>query len=92
MAGILTYFAIILLTAIWVLGWMGIAAIVGAFFDLPLSTCALIGTTLGPLGFIVVVLLGTVEKRRLANSVELISTMGIMEAPIEAVTEWDPFK
>lgn len=44
------------------MGWCGVAAVCGAFFDLPLSTTALIGALLGPIGFVVVILLGIVSS------------------------------
>jgi tellurite resistance protein TehA-like permease len=50
------------LTGIWIVGWCGVAAVCGAFFDLPLSTTALIGALLGPIGFVVVILLGIVGQ------------------------------
>jgi hypothetical protein len=62
MAGLLTYVSVFLLTGIWIVGWCGVAAVCGAFFDLPLSTTALIGALLGPIGFVVVILLGIVSS------------------------------
>jgi len=62
-AGILTYIAIFLMTAIWILGWMGISVVVGSFFSLPLRTVMLVGATLGPLGFIVTTMIGILENR-----------------------------
>lgn len=62
MAGFLTYMSVFLLTGIWIVGWCGVAAVCGAFFDLPLSTTALIGALLGPIGFVVVILLGIVSS------------------------------
>lgn len=62
MAGFFTYMSVFLLTGIWIVGWCGIAAVCGAFFDLPLSTTALIGALLGPIGFVVVILLGIVSS------------------------------
>lgn len=62
MAGFLTYVSVFLLTGIWIVGWCGVAAVCGAFFDLPLSTTALIGALLGPIGFVVVILLGIVSS------------------------------
>ena len=61
MAGLLTYIAIFAMTAIWILGWMGLSVVVGSFFDLPLRTVSLVGATLGPLGFIVTIMLGILE-------------------------------
>lgn len=46
------------------MGWCGVAAVCGAFFDLPLSTTALIGALLGPIGFVVVILLGIVGRTK----------------------------
>lgn len=62
MAGILTYIAIFAMTAIWILGWMGLSVVVGSFFDLPLKTVSLVGATLGPLGFMVTIMLGILES------------------------------
>jgi tellurite resistance protein TehA-like permease len=62
MAGFFTYLSVFLLTGIWIVGWCGVAAVCGAFFDLPLSTTALIGALLGPIGFVVVILLGIVGQ------------------------------
>ena len=57
MAGLLTYIAIFAMTSIWILGWMGLSVVVGSFFDLPLKTVSLVGATLGPLGFMVTIML-----------------------------------
>ncbi len=62
MAGLLTYIAIFTMTAIWILGWMGLSVVVGSFFDLPLKTVSLVGATLGPLGFMVTIMLGILES------------------------------
>lgn len=62
MAGLLTYIAIFAMTAIWILGWMGLSVVVGSFFDLPLKTVSLVGATLGPLGFMVTIMLGILES------------------------------
>lgn len=51
------------MTAIWILGWTGISIVAGSFFDLPLRTIALVGATLGPLGFIVTLAIGILESR-----------------------------
>lgn len=51
------------MTIIWILGWTGISVVAGSFFDLPLKTVGLIGATLGPLGFMVVVAIGVLESR-----------------------------
>ena len=50
------------MTAIWILGWMGLSVVVGSFFDLPLKTVSLVGATLGPLGFMVTIMLGILES------------------------------
>lgn len=62
MAGLLTYIAIFAMTVIWILGWMGLSVVVGSFFDLPLKTVSLVGATLGPLGFMVTIMLGILES------------------------------
>lgn len=38
--------------------------VIGSFFDLPLKTVSLVGATLGPLGFIVTIMLGILESRK----------------------------
>lgn len=62
MAGILTYLGVFTLTLFWVLGWSGASYVAGAFFDLPLKTTILVGATLGPLGFIVTITVGLLER------------------------------
>ena len=62
MAGVLTYIAIFAMTSIWILGWMGLSVVIGSFFDLPLKTVSLVGATLGPLGFMVTIMLGILES------------------------------
>ena len=65
--GFLTYIAIFGMTAIWILGWMGLSVVVGSFFSLPLRTVMLVGATLGPLGFIVTIMIGILENRTTSN-------------------------
>jgi hypothetical protein len=62
MAGFLTYFSIFALTVIWILGWAGASYVAGAFFDLPMKTTILAGALLGPLGFVVVIATGVLER------------------------------
>lgn len=69
MAGVLTYVSIFFLMAIWVLGWCGVSVVVGALFDLPISTTALLGALLGPIGALMVILLGIIEKSTLSPHV-----------------------
>ena len=64
MAGVLSYIAIAMMVAIWVLGWLGIACVTGSFFKLELSTSALLGALLGPLGFLAAIILGIIERSR----------------------------
>ena len=64
MAGVLSYIAIAMMVGIWVLGWLGIACVVGSFFRLELSTSALLGALLGPLGFVAVIILGIIVQSK----------------------------
>lgn len=82
--GILTYLAIFGMTLIWIVGWMGISMITGSFFELPLKTTCLIGALLGPLGFMLTLIVGFLE-----GGVEEKSTQVSPLAP--AGTDWDPF-
>ena len=41
---------------------MGLSVVIGSFFDLPLKTVSLVGATLGPLGFMVAIMLGILES------------------------------
>jgi NhaP-type Na+/H+ or K+/H+ antiporter len=69
MAGILSYIAMAVMVGLWILGWLGIACFVGAFFDLELSTSALLGALLGPLGFVAVIVLGITERSRATKEI-----------------------
>lgn len=82
MAGLLTYIAIFAMTAIWILGWMGLSVVVGSFFDLPLKTVSLVGATLGPLGFMVTIMLGILESS---------STKSYESETVAIKVEDDPF-
>lgn len=75
LTGLLTYIAIFGMTAVWILGWMGLSVVVGSFFDLPLKTVSLVGATLGPLGFIVCVAIGILESREQVGSVVTTSSV-----------------
>jgi hypothetical protein len=84
MAGIFTYIAIFGMTLTWIIGWMGISMIIGSFFQLPLKTSCLVGALLGPLGFMLTVIIGILENH------DKPSTHGAFQvAPTQAV--WDPF-
>jgi hypothetical protein len=76
MAGILSYFAMALMVGLWIIGWLGLACLVGAFFDLELSTTALLGALLGPLGIVAVVILGIIEKTRTTGPTPVVETQG----------------
>lgn len=86
MAGILTYIAVFTLTGFWVLGWAGASYVAGAFFNLPMKTTILVGATLGPLGFIVTIATGVLERK---------TRKGLDSNPyaedVVPVDEWDPF-
>jgi hypothetical protein len=63
---------------------MGISMIIGSFFQLPLKTTCLVGALLGPLGFMLTVIIGILENH------DKPSTHGAFQvAPTQAV--WDPF-
>ena len=69
MAGILTYIGVMALVSVWIIGWLGIALLAGAVFDLPPKTCALLGALLGPLGVIASIFTGfAVRKNDIAAS------------------------
>ena len=84
MAGILTYIAIFGMTLVWIVGWMGISMIAGSFFELPLKTTCLIGALLGPLGFMLTLIVGFLE-----GGAEEKFTQVSLHAPTG--TDWDPF-
>ena len=63
MRGILSYIAIVSLIAIWMLGWLGLTVMVGAFFDLPGKTTSITGAVLGPLGFVMVIFVGIAQSK-----------------------------
>ena len=86
MAGILTYLGVFSLTLLWVLGWSGASYVAGAFFDLPLKTTILVGATLGPLGFIVTIAIGVLERSARRGQ---IAVPGPSASPV--FDEWDPF-
>jgi hypothetical protein len=83
--GILSYIAIMGFTLIWVLGWLCISWLVGAFFDLPMPTTAIVGATLGPLGLVAVIILGVLSKRQImpSHGTQHVGTqpIGLMEDP-----------
>lgn len=63
MAGIFTYIGVMTLVGVWTVGWLGIALLAGAVFDLPPKTCALLGALLGPLGVIASVFTGFATRK-----------------------------
>lgn len=75
------------MTAIWVLGWMGLSVVVGSFFSLPLRTVMLVGATLGPLGFIVTIMIGILENRTTNNDL----AFGTPQASAPSQDFEDPF-
>lgn len=76
------------MTLVWILGWTGISVVLGSFFELPLKTVALVGATLGPLGFIVVVAIGVLESS--ATHIEAIPNGGD-SWPTPGINLEDPF-
>jgi hypothetical protein len=84
MMGILTYLAIFGMTLIWIVGWMGISMIVGSFFEIPIKTTCLIGALLGPLGFMLTLIVGFLEGGTEEKFLQV--------APITpSGAGWDPF-
>ena len=61
--GLFSYIAIVGFTTVWILGWLCISWLVGAFFDLPMPTTAILGATLGPLGLVAVLILGFLSRQ-----------------------------
>ena len=84
MMGALTYIAIFGMTLIWIVGWMGISMIVGSFFELPIKTTCLIGALLGPLGFMLTLIVGFLE-----NGQQFVPLGSTQDSPVEV--DWDPF-
>ena len=84
MAGVLTYIAIFGMTLTWIIGWMGISMILGSFFQLPLKPTCLVGALLGPLGFMLTVIIGILENHDKPSAQGAYQT-----TPTE--TAWDPF-
>jgi len=68
MRGILSYIAIVSLISIWMLGWLGLTVLVGAFFDLPGKTTSITGAVLGPLGFVMVIFVGIAQRKGRSGS------------------------
>lgn len=62
-----------MMVGIWILGWLGIACVVGSFFNLELSTSALLGALLGPLGFVAAIILGIIERSKTSMPVVQVS-------------------
>lgn len=86
MAGVLTYLSVFTLTLFWVLGWAGASYVAGAFFDLPMKTTILVGATLGPLGFIVIIAIGVLERSSRKSSEIVVSVPDVTSGD-----EWDRF-
>lgn len=68
----------------WIVGWMGISMLVGSFFEIPLKTTCLIGALLGPLGFMLTLIVGFLE----GGADEKFSQVSPL-APVGI--DWDPF-
>jgi hypothetical protein len=89
MRGILSYIAIVSLISIWMLGWLGLTVLVGAFFDLPGKTTSITGAVLGPLGFVMVIFVGIAQSKGRSGS----STSSNRSIPrnVSHVDTSDPF-
>lgn len=85
MAGILTYLGVFMLTTLWVLGWAGVSFAAGAFFSLPMRTTILAGAVLGPLGLVVTIVVGVLERGNRSGT-----EVSSVQSPATTV-EWDRF-
>ena len=90
MAGFFTYFSIFALTTFWILGWAGASFAAGAFFDLPMKTTLLVGALLGPLGFVVIIATGVLERRARKNGNDFYIGSGTTASGEDAV-DWNLF-
>ena len=72
------------MTLTWIIGCMGISMILGSFFQLPLKTTCLVGALLGPLGFMLTVIIGILE-----NNDKPLTNSAYQATPTQAA--WDPF-
>ena len=89
MAGFAVYVAIFVLVGFWVVGWAGGSLVAGAFFDVPMGTSSMLGAVLGPIGFIVTILVGVIAKR--ADSADQAAVDGTYAAASSDPFSLDPF-
>jgi hypothetical protein len=92
MKGILTYISILMLVGMWMLGWLGITLLLGAFFDLSAKGTAITGAILGPLGFVAILFVGIATSKphkKAQASVERMTTS--LRRPEKPVAISDPF-
>ena len=89
MAGFAVYVAIFVLVGFWIVGWAGVSLVAGAFFDVPMGTSSMLGAVLGPIGFIVTILVGVIAKR--ADSAEQSAVDGTYAASASDPFSLDPF-
>lgn len=88
MAGFFVYIAIFGMTFIWIIGWMTLAMVVGSLFRLPIKTTCLLGALLGPLGFMVTIVVGFLENNQKSNLYIGNEVVGLMPSHLES----DPFQ
>ena len=88
MAGFFVYIAIFGMTFIWIIGWMTLAMVIGSLFRLPIKTTCLLGALLGPLGFMVTIVVGFLENNQKSNLYIGNEVVGLMPSH----TESDPFQ
>lgn len=73
-AGILTYFAFLLILSVWAVGWLTVSGVVGSILKVPPKVSIAAGLILGPLGVLYVLFTGfssidwKANRKRASNS------------------------
>ena len=89
MTGVLSYIAIVALVSMWMIGWLGLTLLLGAFFDLPPKVSAISGVVLGPLGFVMIIFVGIAHRKSGGSSAHSTPHQGVRG--IKQNVSWDPF-
>lgn len=61
--GVLSYFAFLLILAVWAVGWLAIASLVGALLKVSPKISVTAGLILGPLGVLYVLFAGVSDRK-----------------------------